>query len=70
MVPKRSSQVPCLSIGLINQLYGTFPIQVGNERVATIAVSGLREGLNHEVIVRALEQVLGTTVPRFAVTVA
>jgi uncharacterized protein (UPF0303 family) len=49
---------------------GAFPIRVGNEWVATIAVSGLHEGLDHEVIVRALEQVLGTTVARFAVTVA
>ena len=49
---------------------GAFPIRVGDEWVATIAVSGLHEGLDHEVIVRALEQVLGTTVPRFAVAVA
>ena len=49
---------------------GAFPIRVGDEWVATISVSGLHVGLDHEVIVRALEQVLGTTVPRFAVAVA
>ena len=49
---------------------GAFPIRVGDEWVATIAVSGLHEGLDHEVIVRALEQVLGTTVPRFSAAVA
>ena len=49
---------------------GAFPIRVRDEWVATIAVSGLHEGLDHEVIVRVLEQVLETTVPRFAVTVA
>jgi hypothetical protein len=38
---------------------------VGNERVATIAVSGYMAGLDHEIILRALEQVLGTTVPRW-----
>jgi uncharacterized protein (UPF0303 family) len=49
---------------------GAFPLRVGDEWVATIAVSGLHEGLDHEVIVRALEQVLGTTVPRFSAAVA
>jgi uncharacterized protein (UPF0303 family) len=43
---------------------------VGDEWVATIAVSGLHDGLDHEVIVRALEQVLEKTAPRFAVAVA
>jgi hypothetical protein len=33
--------------------------------VATIAVSGYMEGLDHEIILRALEQVLGVTVPRW-----
>ncbi|MDO4807748.1 MAG: heme-binding protein [Coriobacteriales bacterium] len=49
---------------------GAFPVRAGDEWVATIAVSGLHDGLDHEVIVRALEQVLGKTVPRFAVAVA
>ena len=49
---------------------GAFPLRVGSEWVATIAVSGLHEGLDHEVIIRALEQVLGKTVPRFATEVA
>lgn len=44
---------------------GAFPIRVGEEWVATIAVSGYMEGLDHEIIVRALEQALGTTVPRW-----
>jgi len=48
---------------------GAFPIRVGDDLVATIAVSGLHEGLDHEVIVRALEKVLGKAVPRFAVLV-
>lgn len=49
---------------------GAFPIRVGNEWVATIAVSGLHEGLDHEVIVSALEKVLGKSVPRFDSPVA
>ncbi|MBP3894431.1 MAG: heme-binding protein [Atopobiaceae bacterium] len=49
---------------------GAFPIRVGDEWVATIGVSGLMEGLDHEVILRALEQVLGVTVPRWDEPVA
>ena len=49
---------------------GAFPIRAGDDWVATICVSGLHEGLDHEVIVRALEQVLSRRAPRFAVTVA
>lgn len=44
---------------------GAFPLRVGDEWVATIAVSGYMEGLDHEIILRALEQVLGVTVPRW-----
>ena len=44
---------------------GAFPIRVGDEWVATIAVSGYMEGLDHEIILRALEQELGVTVPRW-----
>ena len=44
---------------------GAFPIRVGDEWVATIAVSGYMEGLDHEIILRALEQVLDVTVPRW-----
>ena len=44
---------------------GAFPIRVGDEWVATIAVSGYMEGLDHEIILRALEQVLGVTVSRW-----
>lgn len=45
---------------------GAFPLRVGDDWVATIAVSGLMDGLDHEVIVRALERVLGVEAPRFA----
>lgn len=49
---------------------GAFPIRVGDEWVATVAVSGLHEGLDHELIVRGLEQVLCRRVSAFpAVTV-
>ncbi len=44
---------------------GAFPLRVGDEWVATIAVSGYMEGLDHEIILRALERVLGVTVPRW-----
>ena len=49
---------------------GAFPIRVGDEWVATIGVSGLMEGLDHEVIMRSLERVLGITAPRWNVPVA
>lgn len=49
---------------------GAFPIRVGDEWVATIAVSGYMKGLDHEVILRALEQVLGAKVPRWDAPVA
>ena len=49
---------------------GVFPIRVGDEWVATLCVSGLSDGLDHEVIVRALEQVLHRTVPRWEAQVA
>ncbi|MEE0028153.1 MAG: heme-binding protein [Atopobiaceae bacterium] len=48
---------------------GAFPIRVGDEWVATIAVSGYMEGLDHEIILRALEQVLNTTAPRWSAPV-
>ena len=48
---------------------GAFPIRVGDEWVATIGVSGLHEGLDHEVILRALERILGVTAPRWSVRV-
>ncbi|MBP3892764.1 MAG: Gfo/Idh/MocA family oxidoreductase [Atopobiaceae bacterium] len=41
---------------------GAFPICVGDERVATVCVSGLHEGRDHELVVRALQEVLGVTV--------
>ena len=49
---------------------GAFPIRVGNEWVATIAVSGYMEGFDHEIIVRALERALKVTVPRWDAAVA
>jgi len=49
---------------------GAFPIRVGDEWVATIAVSGYMEGLDHEIIVRALEQALGVSAPRWDASVA
>lgn len=44
---------------------GAFPICVGDKQVATICVSGLHEGLDHELIVRGLSQVLGASVPAY-----
>lgn len=44
---------------------GAFPIWVGDERVATACVSGLHEGLDHELLVRALCRVLGRDVPAY-----
>lgn len=49
---------------------GAFPIRVGDDWVATIAVSGLHDGLDHEVILRAFEQALGVSAPRWTVPVA
>ena len=42
---------------------GAFPLYVGDERVATVCVSGLHEGRDHELVVRALEHVLGVKAP-------
>lgn len=49
---------------------GAFPVRVGDDWVATVAVSGLHDGLDHEVILRALERTLKVEVPRWDVTVA
>lgn len=52
-----------------NALYaaGAFPIQDSSgERVATIALSGLHEGRDHDIVVRALGKVLGVGVPSFS----
>ena len=49
---------------------GAFPIRVGDEWVATIAVSGLSNGEDHEIILRAFEQALSVTVPRWSAPVA
>lgn len=37
---------------------GAFPIRVGDSWVATLAVSGLHDGLDHELCVRALSEAL------------
>ena len=49
---------------------GAFPIRVGDEWVATLAVSGLSNGEDHEIILRALEKVLGVEAPRWDAPVA
>ncbi|MBR2682112.1 MAG: heme-binding protein [Atopobiaceae bacterium] len=49
---------------------GAFPLRVGDEWVATVAVSGLSNGEDHEVILRAFEQVLGIGAPRWNAPVA
>ena len=40
---------------------GAFPIRVGDEWVATVSVSGLHEGKDHELVVRALEECVNNT---------
>lgn len=44
---------------------GAFPIRVGNDWTATLMVSGLHEGQDHELIVRALGTILDVSVPEF-----
>lgn len=44
---------------------GAFPIRVKGEWAATLCVSGLHEGLDHEIMIRALCCVLGRQVPPF-----
>ena len=44
---------------------GAFPIRVGDDWVATLCVSGLHEGLDHELLVRGLSKVLGKQVPAY-----
>lgn len=48
---------------------GAFPIRVQDEWVATIAVSGYHDGLDHEIILRAMERALDTMAPRWSATV-
>lgn len=40
---------------------GAFPIRVGGEWVATISVSGLHEGKDHEIVTRALDEAIHAT---------
>ncbi|KUP25916.1 heme-binding protein [Paenibacillus sp. DMB5] len=49
----------CIPVG------GAFPIYVNSELVATICVSGLREGMDHQVIIDALGNYLNKEVPEF-----
>ena len=44
---------------------GAFPIRVQDAWTATLAVSGLHNGKDHELVVRALSRMLGRTVPDF-----
>ena len=44
---------------------GAFPIRVGDDWVATLCVSGLHEGLDHELLVRGLSRVLGVSVSAY-----
>lgn len=44
---------------------GAFPIRANGEWVATLAVSGLHEGMDHELAVRALAHALGREIPSF-----
>lgn len=54
-----SEESPCLPVG------GAFPIYVGDELVATIFVSGLHEGLDHMLLVQAMQSFLGVAVPPY-----
>lgn len=45
-------------------------MKLGDEWVATVAVSGLSNGEDHEIILRAFEQVLGIGAPRWNAPVA
>ena len=42
---------------------GAFPIRVGGRLAATVAVSGLHEGKDHELVVRALSRLAGVPEP-------
>lgn len=44
---------------------GAFPIYVNGVHTATIAVSGLHEGKDHEIIVRALAEYLDVELPEY-----
>lgn len=49
----------CLPVG------GAYPIYVNNDLIATVALSGLHEGLDHQLIIDALCMYLGKSVPKF-----
>ena len=44
---------------------GVFPLRVQGEWTATLMISGLHDGKDHELAVRSLSRVLGVDVPEF-----
>lgn len=48
---------------------GAFPICVGKQWTATLMVSGLHNGQDHELIIRSLSRFLHTVVPEFTKTI-
>lgn len=42
---------------------GAFPIRVNHQRIATITISGLKEGRDHDIIVETLNEILHKNVP-------
>ncbi len=57
------------TIPVVCPVGGAFPLRVGDDWVATLAISGLHDGLDHELCVRALARALGlaygTKVPAY-----
>ncbi|MDO4807274.1 MAG: heme-binding protein [Coriobacteriales bacterium] len=49
---------------------GAFPVRVGEEWVATLCVSGLHDGKDHEHAVRALEAELGVAAPALGIQIS
>lgn len=49
---------------------GAFPIRVGDKWVATLCVSGLHDGRDHELAIRALEAELGVSAPALGIQIA
>lgn len=49
---------------------GAFPVRVGDEWVATLCVSGLHDGKDHELAVRALEAELCVVAPALGIQIA
>lgn len=49
---------------------GAFPIRVGDEWIATLCVSGLHDGKDHQLSIHALEAEMGVSAPTLGVTIA